>query len=199
MNGRSLPWRRPNEPIYKLVVAEVLLQRTRAETVAAFYDHFFSTFPDWGSLASASIDEISSVLQPIGMWRQRAPRLKGLAEAVTAKGGRLPRSRAELASLPGMGQYVTNAALLFLGIEKAPLLDAGMARVLERHFGPRKLADIRHDRYLQGLAKKLISAGDPIRTNWAILDLAALVCRKTSPRCSLCPVEQTCRYRYSVR
>lgn len=196
LNGRDLPWRRPEEPLYRLVVTEVLLQRTRAETVADFYEEFFSRFPDWKSLATATTCEIGAVLKPIGMWRQRAPRLKGLAEAVVANCGRLPRTRAKLELMPGIGQYVANAALLFQEIESAPLLDVGMARVLERYFGPRKLADIRFDSYLQELAASVVGAGRPIRTNWAILDLAALVCTPRRPMCESCPLIKNCRYRF---
>ena len=37
-----------------------------------------------------------------------------------------------------------------------------MARVLERYFGPRNLADIRYDPYLQELAHKVVDADDAI-------------------------------------
>lgn len=192
-NGRTLPWRKRGEPLYRLVVSEILLQRTRAETVADFYDQFFSVFQSWDDLASAAVVEIGEVLKPIGLWKQRAPRLKGLAEAIVERGGELPRTRDELSQLPGLGQYVVNATLVFQGVEPAPLLDAGMARVLERHFGARKLADIRDDPYLQDLANEVVSREDCISVNWAILDLAALVCKKQGPRCQLCPVKDTCR------
>lgn len=54
--------------------------------------------------------------------------------------------------MPMMGQYITNAFELYiLNIlkKKSPLLDVNMARLLERFFGERKLADIRHDPYFR--------------------------------------------------
>ena len=54
--GRSFPWREPATPLYQLVCVEVLLQRTRAETVASFYHRFFTRFPGWQDLADAPVE-----------------------------------------------------------------------------------------------------------------------------------------------
>ena len=94
-----------------------------------------------------------------------------------------------------VGQYIASAVLLFCHDQPEPLLDVNMARVLERYFGPREFADIRYDPYLQSLARKVVSCRRPAQMNWAILDLAALVCRTHSPRCGECPVAKGCRYR----
>lgn len=45
--------------------------------------------------------------------------------------------------------------LVVYGIPE-PLVDVNMVRVLERFFGPRKLADIRYDSYLQTLARQVV-------------------------------------------
>lgn len=97
--------------------------------------------------------------------------------------------------LPGIGQYNANAVLLFYHHQAQPLLDSNMARVLERFFGPRQLADFRYDPYLQALALSVISHRGPAEMNWAILDLAALVCRLKSPSCERCPLALKCSYR----
>jgi adenine-specific DNA glycosylase len=58
----------------------------------------------------------------------------------TPRRGIYVRRHVKIASLPGIGQYVANAVLLFAHGRSEPLLDANVARVLERHFGPRRLA-----------------------------------------------------------
>jgi A/G-specific adenine glycosylase len=92
-----------------------------------------------------------------------------------------------------VGQYVANAVLLFAHGRREPLLDVNVARVLERHFGPRRLADIRYDPYLQALARMVVSSKHPAKVNWALLDLAALICRIRAPLCQECPLSATCR------
>ncbi len=191
--GRHFPWRRRSASRYELVVAEVLLQRTRAETVAGFFRSFVRRYPSWRALARATEPEMEEFLKPIGLWRRRARSLVALARAVGARGGRFPRRREEIENLPAVGQYVANAVELFCHGLARPLLDGNMARVLERVFGPRKLADIRYDPYLQALAREVVDADSAREVNWAVLDLAALVCRGRAPRCGECPVLGVCR------
>lgn len=191
-NGREFPWRRKSASKYKLVISELLLQRTRAETVANFFGVFISEYPSWKKLAEAKESEIGKVIQPIGLWKRRAPTLKQLAIVMARRNGRLPRTRAEIEALPGIGQYIANAILLLCHGEAQPLLDTSMARVLERVFGPRKLADIRYDPYLQELSFKAVQCKESKEINWAILDLAASKCLPKKPHCNACPLESMC-------
>lgn len=193
-NQRSFPWRSQNASIYTRIVTELLLQRTRAETVAAFWPTFRAKFPHWAALSRATVKQIEGVLRPIGLSRQRAPRLRALAVLMTAAKGRFPPERSELEALPGVGQYVANAVLLFKFGEFQPLLDVNMARVLERFFGKRKLADIRHDPYLQELARTVVAHRRCRDLNWAILDLAAAICRSSYPCIERCPLAKKCNY-----
>ncbi len=191
-NGRSFPWRNKSASKYKLIISELLLQRTRAETIGSFLGTFLSHFPSWKKLSGASVVEIEKVIQPIGLWKRRAPILKNLAIEISKRNGRFPSKRIDVEALPGVGQYIANAILLFCHGEAQPLLDAGMARVLERVFGSRKLADIRHDPYLQGLAVEIVQSKKAREVNWAILDLAATTCLVRKPRCNDCPLVPVC-------
>lgn len=169
-----------------------MLQRTRAETVAGFFETFIGWYPSWKRLAEAKESEIGKIIQPIGLWKRRAITFKQLAMVMAKRNGRFPRIRVELEALPGVGQYIANAILLLCHGEAQPLLDANMARVLEQVFGPRKLADIRYDPYLQELALKVVQCKRAKEMNWAILDLAATICLPRNPRCDICPLESMC-------
>ncbi len=192
--GRTFRWRHPDASRFEQVVSEVLLQQTRAETVGSFFPVFLQRFPDWNALAETSEDEIGEVIRPLGIWRRRAKSLRNLAKAITARGGEFPQTRVELEALPAVGQYVANAVELFCHGKPRPLLDAGMARVLERYFGPRDLADIRYDTYLQKLAARVVEVGTPWKVNWGILDIASAFCRPRNPACTGCPLRRGCRH-----
>ena len=75
---------------------------------------------------------------------------------MTRRKGRFPKDPREIGNLPGVGQYIRNAIMIFAQGKNFPLLDTNMSRVLERYFGPRMLADIRYDPYLQGLANEVV-------------------------------------------
>lgn len=191
--GRRFPWRKKRLSCYQRIVSEILLQRTKAETVAKFYPFFMERFSCWKQLAAASKEELENVLKPIGLWHRRAVVLEKLSYEMKKRNGQFPRGRDNIESLPGVGQYIANAIELFCHGKPRPLLDANMARVLERVFGPRKLADIRYDNYLQKLAHEVVTCESPCLLNWAILDIAALVCKIKKPICYNCPLESTCR------
>jgi A/G-specific adenine glycosylase len=193
-NGRRFIWRKKSATKYKLVISELLLQRTRAETVATFFDKFMKQYPSWRELAKATESEIGDVIRPIGLWNRRAIVLKRLAVAMVGINGRFPATRGEIEALPGIGQYIANAVLLLCHGNPQPLLDGNMARVLERVFGPRKLADIRYDPYLQSLSLEVVRCEKPREINWAILDLAATICLARIPRCEDCPLNCICSY-----
>jgi len=111
----------------------------------------------------------------------------------------LPKTRDGLQALPGIGQYVASAVLVYVYGRPAPLLDTNMARVLERFFGDRQLADIRYDPYLQELAQAVVDGNDAKSVNWAVLDLAATVCRLRAPRCIECPLATRCLFAKEAR
>jgi A/G-specific adenine glycosylase len=192
-HGEAFPWRRSGASVYERVCVEVLLQRTRRETVSAIYADFFERFPDWHALASCPEEELGQYLRPLGLWRRRAASLGALARYADEHRGAFPRTEKELANVPAVGQYVGNAILLFQHGEPRPLVDVNMARVVERFLRPRRLADIRHDPWLQSAAAWLVRSS-PVETNWAVLDFAAKVCRARNPRCDECPLARQCSF-----
>lgn len=193
-NGRDFPWRKDNLTPYQLVIAEILLQRTKAETVSKFYPIFLKKYPSWASLNKTRVSTLEKVLTPIGLYKQRAALIKKLAKEMVRLEGNFPGEKEEIEKLPFAGQYITNAILQFVFNKPAPLLDVNMARVLERFFGPRKLSDIRYDPYLQKLSTKIISHIHSKEINWAALDYAALVCVNLKPKCLNCVLYKKCIY-----
>lgn len=194
LHGRVFPWRRPEATNYERVCVEVLLQRTRAETVAGLYGFFFEKYPSWNSLASAPVEELEDVLKPFGLWRRRARSVSALAKYAAEHGGVFPREQSELAKIPAVGQYMANAILLFQHGQAMPLVDVNMTRFLERYLRVRRLADIRYDPWLQDACDWLVDCDDPIGVNWATLDHAAVTCRARDPACSVCVLRSRCNF-----
>lgn len=193
VNGRDFPWRSSDAGTYQQVIVEVLLQRTTAAAVSGFFEAFVAKYPSWSHLSLAGVEDLEEFLRPLGLWRRRAHSLLGIAKYAAEKEGQFPSDPREHRQIPAVGQYVSNAILQFQHGRAAPLLDVNMARVIERFVRPRKLADIRHDQWLQEAAHWLVRQ-DPREVNWAVLDFAALVCRASNPLCHSCPVSARCRH-----
>ena len=91
INGREFPWRAPSVTTYQYVVAELLLQRTRAETVASFFSKFIKEFASWKQLESTSATKLQHHLKPVGLWRRRTASLQALSRAMVKRKREIPK------------------------------------------------------------------------------------------------------------
>ena len=155
-NGRSFPWREPGRTPYEVVVAEMLLQRTTAAGVARTYAGFVERFPSWVALAQSPLEDLENALRPFGLWRRKALAFQHLAQSIEEHGGIVPRTRAELERLLGIGPYTASAVLAVVYGRAEPLLDVNMVRLLGRFFGSSEGAEAGPKRTLQPLALRLV-------------------------------------------
>jgi A/G-specific adenine glycosylase len=79
-NRRSFPWRETDDP-WRVLVAEVLLQRSRGKTVAKVYEELFRRWPDAAALGRAREASVAAVIRPLGLVR-RAATLRAMARDV---------------------------------------------------------------------------------------------------------------------
>jgi A/G-specific adenine glycosylase len=193
-NGRVFPWRAKSATNYVRIISEVLLQRTKAETVARYLPIFLKKYPSWKQLGDASEQDLVDIMKPLGLSNQRGKRMYKLAQEMKIRGGVFPKERHVVEEMSMMGQYITNAYELFILKKPAPLLDVNMSRVLERFFFKRKMADIRYDPDLQRLAHEAVLHDRTKEINWAILDFAAVQCTSQNPKCIVCLLRPKCTY-----
>lgn len=113
-NGREFDWRRAGLSAYQYIIAEILLQRTKAETIAKFYPNFLAMFPSWESISNSDTHILENFLKPVGLYKQRAIRLRKLACYMVENKSFIPNNRRELEDLPFMGQYIANAVELLI-------------------------------------------------------------------------------------
>ena len=194
-HGRQLPWRHSTIEPWQVLVVEILLQQTQAERVAAFVPEFLADFPALDALAKANESMLAARLATLGLQNRRARRLVALAGVLLARDGQIPNSKFELQSLPGVGIYVAAAYMSTVLREPEPMVDVNMARLIERLYGPRTLADIRYDPHINSIAYRLIRlAARPRDFNWAVLDLGAAHCKARFPSCLGCPLLKVCPF-----
>lgn len=193
-NKRAFPWRKEDASNYELIFSEILLQRTKAETVAKYYDTFFKKFPDWEKLVLATDKELEIIFKPLGLHTQRVNRIRKIIEEYKLKNGILPQNKNELQESGFASLYISNAYELFVLKNKAALLDVNMSRVLSRFFYPKDFKDVRNDKIIQELAHNVINVKACKELNWAILDYAALVCKAQKPKCNECKLNSKCRF-----
>ena len=181
---RKLPWRETKDP-YSIWISEVMLQQTKVDTVIPYYKNFLSTFPTVASLANAPEEQILKAWEGLGYYR-RARHLHAAAKEVTATyGGDLPRTRDELLNLKGFGPYTSASVASIAFDEPVACVDGNVRRVISRLFAMSK--------NIEALAQDLLETKDPSSFNQAVMELGALICTPTSPKCLICPVQKNCQ------
>lgn len=195
-HGRSYPWRQTRDP-YRVLVTEMMLQRTKSDQVARIYTEFLQKYPNPSALANSELEEVERLLLPLGL-RWRARKIWELGRALMERfNGVVPDSYEELLTLPGVGQYAAAAVLCFAYGKNLPVIDANVCRVVSRIFNLKPAGEARRDRRLVQKIQDLHAYVPPEKCpqyNWAILDLAAMVCLPRKPLCPNCPLNDVCLY-----
>lgn len=192
-NRRNFPWRTKTNP-YHILIAEIMLQRTKADQVAPVYEEFIREFPTIDKLNSASLEQIEKYFRRLGLlWR--ASLVKKMAEEVVRRFHcNIPEDRGSLLSIPSVGDYVADAILAFAYGQSVPIVDVNVCRVVGRVFGFKLGKEARRKPIVKKTLYDLIPAGKAKEFNWAMIDLASLVCLPKKPRCSECPLRTVCTY-----
>lgn len=195
IHARELPWRSTRDP-YAILVSELMLQQTQVATVIPYYHRFLERFPTLESLAEADEAEVLAHWAGLGYYR-RARLLQSAARRVCeAHAGVFPSTPDAMRGLPGVGDYTAGAVASFAFGLPEPLVDANVARVLARVYRLEDpvQANASH-KLLWRWAGDLLSRDDPRSFNNALMELGALVCIPSQPRCADCPVADVCRSR----
>ncbi|WP_052882807.1 A/G-specific adenine glycosylase [Kiritimatiella glycovorans] len=185
-NARDLPWRRRRTP-YRVWVAEIMLQQTRADQALPYYRRFLRRFPSMKSLAVAPLDDVLKMWEGLGYYR-RARNLHRAARMVRERpGGRFPDTLEGIRALPGVGAY-TAAAVASLAFNlDAAVVDGNVRRVVCRLLGRTLTA-----RELEAASERLLVRGRAGEYNEAVMELGALVCTPAAPACDACPMRSAC-------
>ncbi len=193
-NKRDFPWRKDNISNYEVIFSEILLQRTKAETVAKHYKSFFEKYPNWEMLILATDKELEDIFKPFGLHTQRVKRTRKIIDEYNARMGNMSFNKNELQESSLSSLYLKNAYELFILKNNSPLLDVNMSRVLGRFFSIKDTKEIRNNKELQDLAKEIVDINECKELNWAILDFAAQVCKSRIPNCRSCVISSQCNY-----
>ena len=132
-NRRPMPWRDEITP-YRVVVSEVMLQQTQVSRVLQKFPGFIEEFPDFRSLADASLEELLRAWQGLG-YNRRAKHLQGIAREVMGRfGSVLPKDPTDLLTLPGIGKATAGSIAAFAFNQPALFIETNIRRVFLHHF-----------------------------------------------------------------
>ncbi len=189
---RPFPWRQTSDP-YHVLLAEDFLHRTQARQVETVYQQVIQRYPTPADLLSTNQKRIRLTMYALGLHWRTDLLLKMVQQIQEQYGGEIPRERDALLALPGVSDYIAGAVRCFAWNEPEVLLDTNTVRFTGRLLGWEfKDSSRRSPRFRQAL-EALLDRENPRNFNYALLDLAHLIClKKQPPRCAECPLKNHC-------
>ena len=193
---RPLPWRAldGNTPDpYRVWLSEIMAQQTTIPAVLPYFMKFMGQWPTVHDLAKADADEIMQNWAGLGYYA-RARNLHKCAKYVSEElGGTFPDNQDDLKKLPGIGDYTANAIATIAFHKPGNVVDANVERVMARIFA---VTDPMPDSkpHLKALAGEMAKGEKKRPGDYAqsVMELGALICTPSSPKCLLCPVSSYC-------
>lgn len=190
-NKRAFNFRN-NRNAYRVWVAEVMLQQTRAQVVEGYFSRFMNKWPTIESLSRAKEDEVIKAFEGLGYYARAKRLLLGAKQIVEHFNGQIPTTRKELLSLAGVGDYTAGAILAFAFKQSEVALDGNVMRVIARLIG--------YEGVIKGRAvmdkltfetKKFINNQNGHVLMEALIELGATNCNKKAC-CDVCPLKNGC-------
>ncbi|MGX9899013.1 A/G-specific adenine glycosylase [Arthrobacter sp. SA17] len=195
--ARTLPWRDPACSPWGVLVSEIMLQQTPVVRVLPVWKEWLDRWPSPADLARDAAGEAVRHWGRLG-YPRRALRLHAAAVDITRNhGGSVPRTYADLLELPGVGSYTAAAVAAFAFGKRETVVDTNIRRVHARLVSGAALPSPALTAAEMRLAEQLLPSDDDASVRWnaSVMELGALVCTARSPKCTDCPVRESCEWR----
>jgi endonuclease-3 len=175
---------------FQLAVATILSAQTTDVRVNMVTPGLFERYPDAPALAVARQEDVEEVVRSTGFFRNKARNIIGFARGLLeAHDGEVPRTLAELSSLPGVGRKTANVVLgNAFGIDEGVVVDTHVKRLSTLLAFTREQTPEKIERDLMVVFP---------RERWTLLAHLLIwhgrrVCDAKKPRCEACTLSRHC-------
>lgn len=176
---------------YELVIAVMLSAQTTDKSVNAVTSHLFKKCPTLKSFVDADIKDIENEIQSLGLYKNKAKNIKGIAETLYNDfNSVLPSDKNELQKLPGIGNK--SAGVIRCEVFKIPDLpvDTHIIRISNRlGIATKKDEPIDIERKL----KKIIPEESWIKSHHQLIHFGRYFCTAKNPKCEECKIKKYCQ------
>lgn len=181
---------------YELLIAIMLSAQTTDKAVNKATAILFNKYPTLDELKNAQIEEIEKTICFLGMYKNKAKHVKGIATAlVDIYHGIVPSDPEILMSLPGVGNKTKNCYLA--EIHHLPLLavDTHVQRITKR-LGIAKDSD--NPLQIEKKLMKYLPNEKIIKTNHQLIWFGRYYCKAISPKCENCKIKAFCKEKTKI-
>lgn len=177
---------------FECLICVVLSAQTTDVSVNRVTPALFAKYPDAFALAKANQEEVEGFIRSIGLYKNKAKNIIALSKALVERyDGKLPRSKEELVTLPGVGNKT--AAVVggeCLGIPSVAV-DTHVSRVAKR-LGYAREND--EPTEIEAKLEKDFPKEVQVRLHHRMIFFGRRICHARNPECDKCPFTQGCLY-----
>lgn len=165
--GRSFIWRNVDDP-YKIVVSEIMLQQTQTHRVVQKYPLFMQAFPDFKTLANASLRDVLYMWQGLG-YNRRGKYLHEIAQKVMSEyKGILQADPVVLETFPGIGKATAASICAFAFNQPTIFIETNIRAVFIHHFFQHE--DKVGDNIIMPFVAETVDQNNPREWYYALMD-----------------------------
>ena len=173
----------------ELLVATILSAQSTDKRVNSITPLVFARYPDAAAYAGADRAELEQLITPTGFFRAKTDSLIKLGAALTERfGGEVPRTLADLVTLPGVGRKTANVVLGNAFGVPGITVDTHVGR-LSRRFGWTTQTD---PEKVEPELGSLFPAKDWTQLCHHVIWHGRRCCHARNPACGACPVARWC-------
>lgn len=177
---------------FECLCAVMLSAQTTDNSVNAVTPALFAAYPDAFALAKAKQEDVESIIKSLGLYRNKAKNLIGIASALVDRHeGIVPNSKEALTALPGVGVKTANVVLAECFGVPAIAVDTHLTRVSIR-LGLAKEGDSPIE--IEKKLEKRFIKEKWIRLHHQLIWFGRIQCKALSPRCESCKLSGICKY-----
>jgi endonuclease-3 len=175
---------------WELLVATILSAQCTDVRVNMVTPALFKRFPTPAAMAKAPIPELIELIRTTGFFNNKAKSIKGAAQTIVEKfDGEVPRTLAELITVPGAARKTANVVLgVSYGVAEGVVVDTHVFRIAHRL----NLAKGDTPPKVEEDLMKVIPREKWIDFSHQVIHHGRQVCIARKPKCSICNLEQLC-------
>ena len=179
-----------HENAFQLLISTILSAQCTDVRVNQVAETLYKKYPDAKAFAYATPSELEQDIRPTGFFRNKTKSVMGASKAIIEKfGGQVPRTMAEILTLPGVARKTGNVVLgTAYGIASGVVVDTHVLRLsnrldLSRNEDPKKVE--------QDLMQ-IIPQEKWIKFSHQLIWHGRRVCHARKPKCIECNMESLC-------
>ena len=177
---------------FQLLIAVILSAQATDKGVNKATPALFAKYPDSQSLSLADVSDVENLIKTIGLYRSKAKNIVRTAEMIeTEFGGKIPRDKDLLQTLPGVGRKTANVVLGDAFGIPGIAVDTHVERVSKRLQLVKQSATVTE---VEEKLMKVVPEKDWVVTHHRLIFFGRYHCTARAPKCVVCPVLPYCHF-----